>query len=282
MFNNNVSMFGNNKFSAAGLEEYTASVHGITLQPKVIHLRSVFGVGKLFVQPKRDRVTRQFKGVRNLSQEEIRNCTYHVDPSTAAREITNNYTLDLSQVVDAIDWLWMQHCEGIALSEEEARRSDSVYFYVYDEAKNAEISIKMADAHRRALNYIEETPDEKLLNIVRLMNERMEGMPPSAIRAYLNRLALDKEIRKVQSIIKCYEDQDASERLLLYQLIDKGIITIVGDVYKFEDMNLGIGENQVIVFLKDPTKTDIHTRMKVRLYPELLNDRTFSDVIFKK
>ena len=140
----------------------------------------------------------------------------------------------------------------------------------------------MADAHRRALNYIEETPDEKLLNIVRLMNERMEGMPPSAIRAYLNRLALDKEIRKVQSIIKCYEDQDASERLLLYQLIDKGIITIVGDVYKFEDMNLGIGENQVIVFLKDPTKTDIHTRMKVRLYPELLNDRTFSDVIFKK
>jgi hypothetical protein len=280
-------MFGSSKFSSAGsIDEYTASIHGVTLQPKIIVLRSVFGLGNLVCQPKKDRITGQYKGVRKLSQEEVKNCSYWVDPDSSVkpvmRTITNNTTFDLSQIVDAIDWLWLQHCDGIALSEEEARKSDNVYFYVYDANRQAEISLKLADANRKALNIIAEIPDERLHNLVRLMNERMEGMPANAVRDYLNRLALDKDIKKVQQVIKAHEDQDAAERLMLYQLIDKGIITIINNIYKFEDFNIGIGEEQVIVFLKDPSKQDVVTKMKVRLYPELVNDKMFSDSIFKK
>ena len=107
MFNNNVSMFGSSKFSSAGsIDEYTASIHGVTLQPKIIVLRSVFGLGNLVCQPKKDRITGQYKGVRKLSQEEVKNCSYWVDPDSSVkpvmRTITNNTTLDLSQIVDGL------------------------------------------------------------------------------------------------------------------------------------------------------------------------------------
>lgn len=243
----------------------------VKLQNKVIMFKPVYGIGTLTVQPAKDAHTGQMVGVRLLSEDEKRKATYFVTENTK-RVLEPGFFLDLSRERDAVDWLWIKNCKGVALSEDEMLRRDDVYYYVYDEDKESEKSVKHSEAVLKALQYVYQTPDAKLSEKARLLNEKMESLKPTQIRDYLYSLAKSSSLTKVMSLVAVYEDPDSKEKIFLNKLVDKGIVKIVHNVYKFGDINLGIGEVQAVAFLKQPQNAGIVLTLRKRAYPEFFDD----------
>jgi len=266
-----MNSFNKEKMNA---EEYTAFINNVKLENRFIRFKSVFGIGELNLHPAKDRHTGQIKGVKPLTEEEKRGALYWVEPTTS-RKITNETILDLSIYMDAIDWAWIRHCKGIAQSEEDMRKSDLVYFYVYDEEKESERQLAHSSAVLQALLFISNTPDPKLSQKARLLGERMETLKPNAIREFLNGMAKSRDIEKVKKIISIYQDADAKEKTFLNDLVDKGIVRLVNDVYKFEHKNLGIGQTQAVAFLKQKENAHLVVKLRSLLYPGLFTDHDY-------
>jgi hypothetical protein len=251
-------------------EEYTDNCNGLKLKSETIQFKSVFGIGKLTIQPARDRHTNQLKGVRMLSDEEKRHSIYWVTPDTK-RTIESGFTLDLSNCIDATDWLWIQHSRGIGLSQDQAMYDDQCMFYVWDENKEAAKKLTRFDLMRKALNYIADTPNSELAQKARLLGEKWDGLVPSRIRQLLNDQSAHPSVQKIQEIIDIYEDKDSEDKLFLYNLIDKGIVRLINNVYKYGDITLGIGETQAVVFLQDPKNQGYKDELFAACYPEFFS-----------
>lgn len=250
--------------------ELMAPKHVKTSQ-KVIIFKSVWGVPKITIYPPVDPNTGRLIGVYNASEQEAKQMGYVVTEETS-RVIKNGTRLDLSNPIDATDWLWMKHSRGIAMSFEEAMSDPDANFYVYDEALESEKSLRYSDCVRKAMNYVGETPDVKLPRIARLLDSKMDKLKPYQIREYLYRQARHDDVNVVMSLIQVYEDPDADDKLFFLNLLDSGYVIERGGVFSFEDVNLGDTKERAISFLQDPANKSIKKAMYRKLNPELFTD----------
>lgn len=254
---------------------YSKSAAGLTgeynLVNRVISFRSMSGVGSLTLNPMRDAHTKRLKGVAPLTEEDKRNMSYFVDETTEVT-ITQGYTLDLMDPVHSVNWQWIKFCRGIALSYEAALQDPFCHFYVYDEEAKIQQNLSHAESVYKALNFVTNSSDEELLEKARLLDAGVERYKPSRIREYMSTLAMSSSIAEVNKVINIYEDSNASEKLFLFNLLDKRvIIRTPADVYKYNDMFLGVGMEQTIAFIKDPKNRSTVEQLFNRLNPDYLS-----------
>lgn len=243
----------------------------VKTQQKIIMFKPVFGVGELKLYPPVTANTKRLVGVYHASDQEVKQLSYVVTEETA-RIIKNGTRLDLSDPMDATDWLWIKLSRGIAMSREEAMSDPDAFYYVYDEALESEKSLRYSDCVRKAMNYVGETPDTKLARVARLLDSKMDRLKPYQIREFLYRQARHDDINKVIDLIDIYEDPDADDTLFFLNLFDNGYIIDRGGVFTFEDINLGDTKEKVVAFLQNPSNKNVRNTMHRKLHPEFFDD----------
>ena len=260
------------------VEEYMEELFDVRLEPHhIIKFKHVFGAtgSTLKIQPARDGLTRQLIGVKMLSDDQKRKVTYFVDENTTFELKPGSY-LDLGNIIDCINWKWIQHSRGIGLSRQDADSKVDVYFYVHDEAKESQKSLAHTDAIFEAIGYVKSISDSDLAATARLLGEKLDSLAPEAIREFLYSKAKHTSMEEVKKILALKEDPDTTIKKRINALVDKGLIKIINGVYRFYKIDLGSGLEQTVLFFKNKQNKDIVDTMFKALYPELYDTSIYT------
>lgn len=95
-----------------------------------------------------------------------------------------------------------------------------------------------------------------------------ENAPDSDVEDYLYQIA-EKD---ANTIIDIYTGSDQALKLLLIDAKQNRVITNKSGVFMYSDTALGVTDEAVILFLKDPKNKAIFDSLKVEVYPDM--DRT--------
>lgn len=123
-----------------------------------------------------------------------------------------------------------------------------------------------------AETYIYEDPKgaEGRVLKARLLGKNMKNVPDSEVTMYLLKLA-EKDPDK---IIDLYTGTDTALRLLLIEAKERKVIVIKNKVYMFDEIALGVTDDAVIAFFKDPKNNKIVNFIMQETYPEMAKKTT--------
>ena len=118
-----------------------------------------------------------------------------------------------------------------------------------------------------AETYIYEDPKgaEGRVLKARLLGKNMKNVPDSEVTMYLLKLA-EKDPDK---IIDLYTGTDTALLLLLIEAKERKVIVIKNKVYMFDEIALGVTDDAVIAFFKDPKNSKIVNFIMQETYPEM-------------
>lgn len=118
-----------------------------------------------------------------------------------------------------------------------------------------------------AETYIYEDPKgaEGRVLKARLLGKNMKNAPDSEVTMYLLKIA-EKDPNK---IIDLYTGTDTALRLLLIEAKERKIIVVKNKVYMFDEIALGVTDDAVIAFFKDPKNSKIVNFIMQETYPEM-------------
>ena len=264
----------------------------------IIILRSVYGkVGqKYFLTPVKDPKTGRYpdcvKQVNSngdmIMSDNERNSG---DPFIAVDRvftITDGTQFDLNDPYQRVQWEAIKNSPIIAPSRD-AR--DSKGNLLIDGAKAEGIVAQMRARYGVAELYVE-TPGVEVASRVnrkrkvhdaetyiyedpkgaegrvlkaRLLGKNMKNAPDSEVTMYLLKIA-EKDPNK---IIDLYTGTDTALRLLLIEAKERKIIVVKNKVYMFDEIALGVTDDAVIAFFKDPKNSKIVNFIMQETYPEM-------------
>ena len=261
-----------------------------------IVLRSVYGkvIDKYILAVSKNPVTGRYPDcVRRVNSmgdmilsDNDRNSGEIFIPENQIFEVKDGTTLNLEDPWEAAEWECIKYSPIIAMSRdardskgnllidgEDARGKTNARYGIaelYVEAPERE-SIKRISSKQlrhKAESYIFD--DEKgatgRVFHARLLGKDMKSAPDSEVTEYL----LDIASKDPQRIIDVYAGSDTGLRLLVIEAREKHIITIKNKVYVYaDDIVLGITEDAVLAYLKDPKNKRILELIKRDTYPEL-------------
>ena len=134
---------------------------------------------------------------------------------------------------------------------------------------NRRVSRKKLKYDAETYIYTDERGYEGRVLKARLLGHRMENLPDSDVTDYLLQIA-DKDPEK---IINIYTGGDTAVRLLFIEARDKHVITYKNKIYSYGDgAVLGVTDEAVISFLKDPKNAPILKLIKQDTYPDLIQE----------
>lgn len=247
-------------------------------QNKQIVFKPVYGIGKLILQPPVD-ATDRIIGAYIPTPDEERYLEFYVKKNRV-RVIEPGTVLDLNNIIDAMDWGWISKSRGIALTREEAMSQPDVYFYVYDESLEQQREMEYNQIMIKALNYVNTATEGRLKEVARMLEGRLDKLPIGQIQKTLFEKAKDSNVNVIYNLISVFEDPDAKFKILIHRLTDEGIIKNHNEVYRFDDVVLGINFDQAVAFLQSPENKDIMLAMDKRLSPHRYDANGQFDVSF--
>lgn len=232
-------------------------------QEKVIVLKAMHGKqqGYLDLTPARDRVTGRLRGVKPLSQEDMRLAIRAVDGNTV-RKITDGLTLNLNDETDRIDWEWIKECREISLDRYSALGDPNVLFYVDQPDREVDERISKFDTVLEAGIIVKDASQVRKAEICRYLGFHTAGLPPKDILDYLADIAQ----KKPEKIIKANEDPQFKQKIFLFSLIDANIVKKdKNGIYRYGDIVLGLNVDAALVWLNDKANRDLVGRFFTKL-----------------
>ena len=264
----------------------------MTMEKNLIVLRSVYGkVGQIYyIQPVKNPKTGRFPDcVRRVNSmgdmimsDEDRNSGKVLIPENRVFEIQDGIQFDLEDPCinyapiiapsrDARDSHGNLLIDGeIAEGKTNARYGIAE---LYVEAPGVEVTKKVSKTKQifDAQSYIfnDTKGAEGRVLKARLLGKNMRNAPDSEVTEYLLNIA-SKDPKR---IIDLYTGTDMSLRLLLIEAREKHVIVVKNKVYVYgDDIVLGVSDDAVIAFLKDPKNAKLLELIKRDTYPELEED----------
>jgi len=266
------------------------------MDKNIIVLRSVYGkvIVKYILGVAKDPITGRYPDcVRRVNSmgdmilsDKDRNSGEVLIPETQVFEVKDGTTLNLEDPWEKAEWECIKHSSIIALSRdardskgnllidgEDARGKMNARYglaELYVEAPELE-SVKRISTRQlrhKAEAYIFDDEKGAMGRVfhARLLGKDMKAAPDSEVTEYL----LDIAQRDPQRIIDVYAGSDTGIRLLIIEAREKHVINIKNKVYVYaDDIVLGITEDAVLAYLKDPKNKKILELIKRDTYPEL-------------
>ena len=261
------------------------------MDKNIIVLRSVYGkvIDKYILGVAKDPITGRYPDcVRRVNSmgDKDRNSGEVLIPETQTFEVKDGTTLNLEDPWEKAEWECIKHSSIIALSRdardskgnllidgEDARGKMNARYglaELYVEAPELE-SVKRISTRQlrhKAEAYIFDDEKGAMGRVfhARLLGKDMKAAPDSEVTEYL----LDIAQRDPQRIIDVYAGSDTGIRLLIIEAREKHVINIKNKVYVYaDDIVLGITEDAVLAYLKDPKNKKILELIKRDTYPEL-------------
>jgi len=221
-----------------------------------------------------------------IMSDDDRNSGRVLVPENKVYEVQDGLQLNLEDPYDNAEWECIKYAPIIAPSRD-ARDSKGNLLIdgeiaegktharygvaeLYVEAPGVEVAKKVNTLKLRhdAEEYIFDDAKgaEGRVFIARLLGKNMKNAPDSEVTEYLLGIAA-KDPKK---IIDVYSGSDTGLRLLIIEAREKSVIVVKNKVFTYADeIILGVSEDSVLAFLKDPKNKKVLELIKRDTYPEM-------------
>jgi len=254
-------------------------------ESNIITLRSVFKIPKVTLQPAKHPVTGRYAdSVRRVNSqgdiqetEDDRKTGRYVIGENEDITIFDGKTFDLNNEIDAAWWDAIKDSRRIALDrtirdtkgnfviDGNLRRYGSAEFYVEHLGQVSKMKVSLREQRHNAESFVFGDSHDGLYQKARLLGNPMTQLPLSDVKEYL--LDLAKETPDV--IINLYTGADTNLRILLLDALDRFVIQYRDKVYQYgENQILGLNQDAVIQWFKNPMNKRILDIIKQQTYPE--------------
>lgn len=267
----------------------------------IIILRSTCGkVGNTyFIQPCKDPTTGRYpdcvkpvnsRGDIILTDPERNSGNYFIK-ETETFKIVDGTQFNLDDPIDKANWEAIKNCPLIA-PDRFAKDANGNYLIdgtmgwsskkprygvaeLYIDKPGLESSHRVSQMKKvhNAVSFIldDERGAEGRLLIAKLLGKHMEGVQDAEVTDYL--LSIAK--KNPQKIISLYTGNDTSLRLLFVDARDKHVIYVKNNLYIYADnIALGITDDAVIQWMKDPKNKKTLELIRRDVYPEQYKENT--------
>lgn len=190
--------------------------------------------------------------------------------------VEDGTTFNLDNILERHKWEAIKNSEliveergardekGNLIIDGDKNRYGRAEFWVEKPGEESARRIKRKQLITKANVFIEQDSAEGRATKVKLLGKRMYNAPDSDIQDFL----YQKAEANPNLIIDLYTGQDQQLRLLFIEAIDKNIIKKVSGIFMYGDVRLGVNDEAVIFFFKDPANKQILDEIKIQTFPE--------------
>lgn len=190
--------------------------------------------------------------------------------------VEDGTTFNLDNILERHKWEAIKNSEliveergardekGNLVIDGDKNRYGRAEFWVEKPGEESARRIKRIQLITKANNFIEQDSAEGRVTKVKLLGKRMYNAPDSDIQDFL----YQKAEANPNLIIDLYTGQDQQLRLLFIEATDKNIIKKVSGIFMYGDVRLGVNDEAVIFFFKDPANKQILDEIKIQTFPE--------------
>ena len=190
--------------------------------------------------------------------------------------VEDGTTVNLDNILERHTWEAIKNSEliveergardekGNLVIDGDKNRYGRAEFWVEKPGEESARRIKRIQLITKANNFIEQDSAEGRATKVKLLGKRMYNAPDSDIQDFL----YQKAEANPNLIIDLYTGQDQQLRLLFIEATDKNIIKKVSGIFMYGDVRLGVNDEAVIFFFKDPANKQILDEIKIQTFPE--------------
>jgi len=206
--------------------------------------------------------------------------------------VKHNSTFDLTDPLQAAQWECIKNSKLIAKERAEKDASGALVIdggkpvvdryqnasgryglaelYIERPGKTAQYKNDIRKLILKAQNLVNDDSQAHRIMICKLFEKNMENAHPSDIEDYL----MTQAEKYPEKVIKYYNSEEASARLLLIIAKEKGIVTSKQDGLYYADIKLGSNLDFAVEMLKH--NSEIKDAIKAEAYPELQKKTTKS------
>ena len=190
--------------------------------------------------------------------------------------VEDGTTFNLDNILERHKWEAIKNSEliveergardekGNLVIDGDKNRYGRAEFWVEKPGEESARRIKRIQLITKANNFIEQDSAEGRATKVKLLGKRMYNAPDSDIQDFL----YQKAEANPNLIIDLYTGQDQQLRLLFIEATDKNIIKKLSGIFMYGDVRLGVNDEAVIFFFKDPANKQILDEIKIQTFPE--------------
>ena len=190
--------------------------------------------------------------------------------------VEDGTTFNLDNILERHKWEAIKNSEliveergardekGNLVIDGDKNRYGRAEFWVEKPGEESARRIKRIQLITKANNFIEQDSAEGRATKVKLLGKRMYNAPDSDIQDFL----YQKAEANPNLIVDLYTGQDQQLRLLFIEATDKNIIKKVSGIFMYGDVRLGVNDEAVIFFFKDPANKQILDEIKIQTFPE--------------
>ena len=191
-------------------------------------------------------------------------------------ELYDGVTFDLEDIYDRSVWEAIKHSPLIA---EERYSKDSTGRYVIDGDASrygyADWYIERPDREAQSYNskvqlvhnaqaYLFNDSKDNLYIKARLLGSRMNGLSYDEVLNWL----LEQASKKPERIIDLYTGADTRLKIILVTAIDRGVIRNSNGAYTYGNMNIGMTEESVILWMKQAVNAEYVKSIEFETFPD--------------
>lgn len=162
--------------------------------------------------------------------------------------------------------------EGNLIIDGDKKRYGLAELYIDRPGEESTKRVSRMKLVTKAYNFIEQDSPSNRLTKVKLLGKAMRNAPDSDVQDWLYQQA-DKN---PELIIELYTGADTHLKLLFIDATERSpqIIRKINGVFMYGDTVLGVTDESVLLFLKDPKNVRILDSIKMETYPDFLQPKS--------
>lgn len=256
----------------------------------IITLRSVYKTKTYYFTPvkqsnglypdfvKRVRINPNGDSEMILSNEELESKNYNsFIPEDLEIKVEDGTTFDLDNPFQKSCWEAIKNSElivpergakddkGNLIIDGDAKRYGIAEIWIEKPGEETEKRVKKTKLIVQAQNFVLNDSFDGLLTKCKLLGKNMINAPASDVTDWL----LSKASSNPNLVIDLYTGQDTQLKLLLIEAQNKGVILKKDGVFMYGETMIGMTEDSVILFFKDPKNKVIFDSIKHETYPDM-------------
>lgn len=163
-------------------------------------------------------------------------------------------TFLIASPMDEVKWRALIERNQIAKTELDISKNPLTSFYIEDKEAKAKVIEKQADLKLEALDIFSDMSSDERRGILKLYGLRgLEDISDRQIKAALFE-KIEFDINKFLTLVK---DKNLKTRIMIEDLLEKGMLTKKGQYYVYEGESLGSSLDAVVEFFNDPKNQSI-------------------------
>ena len=145
------------------------------------------------------------------------------------------------------------------------RRYGAAELYIERPGVEAQRRISRIQLVNKAYNFVTDDNPAHRRVICKLLGKSMEHVSDADVQDYL----YSKSETNPNLIIEIYTSSDQALKLLIIEARQKNVIRNQSGILMYADTALGMTDEAMILFLKDPKNKSIYDSLKYEVYPEM-------------